>query len=161
MRRLDLQRLTDTFSFGLIQGRLSADVTGLEMLAWRPVAVDLRLYSAEDDTSRHRISQRAVENLASVGGGGGAAAVFSSGLLKFFEVFAYDRIGLRCVLKNEVCAMSGAGSAGSGPAGTGYYIVKGSGIPRIDVIGYRNQVSWPRLVEQLANITSSGAPSVN
>ncbi|MEX0706859.1 MAG: hypothetical protein WD078_02765 [Woeseia sp.] len=159
LRNLDLERITSTFSFGLIQGRLSGDVTGLELVDWRPVAMDLHLYTPPDDPSRHRISQRAVENLASVGGGGAAAAL-SSGLLKFFEVFAYDRIGLRCVLVDGTCAMSGAGAAGDGPSGRGYYIVKGSGLPRIDVIGYRNRVSWQSLVNQLANITKSEGPVV-
>lgn len=160
MRNLDLEQLTDTFSFGLIQGRLSADVTGLEMVAWRPVAMDMHLYTPPADKSKHRISQRAVENLTSVGGGG-AGAVLSSGLLKFFEVFAYDRIGLRCVLRAGNCTMSGAGPAGDSAMGSGYYIVKGSGVPRIDVVGYRRDVSWERLVRQLGQISSSESAVVN
>ena len=160
LRDLDLRRLTETFSFGLIQGRLSGDVSGLEMINWRPVAMDMHFYTPENDRSQHRISQRAVENLASVGGGG-AAAVLSTGFLQFFEVFAYDRIGLRCVLRDAVCAMSGAGPAKDGPQGRGYYIVKGKGVPRIDVVGFRNTVSWPRLVQQLGAITRSSGPTVN
>jgi hypothetical protein len=160
LRQLDLELVTNTFSFGLIQGRLSGDVTGLEMLDWQPVAMDLHLYTPPDDSSRRRISQRAVENLANVGGGGAAAAL-STGFMKFFEVFAYDRIGIRCVLKDGTCSMSGAGPAGRDQLGGGYYIVKGSGLPRIDVVGYRSQVSWPRLVRQLAEITKSGPPTVN
>ncbi len=157
VRNLDLQRVTEAFSFGLIQGRLSGDVRALRMMNWRPVAMDMHFYTPVNDKSQHRISQRAVENLASVGGGG-AAAVLSTGFLKFFDVFAYDRIALRCVLDNGVCRMSGAGPA---KAGGGYYIVKGSGIPRIDVVGFRDAVSWQRLVQQLAAITRSGSPTVN
>ncbi|MEX2494578.1 MAG: hypothetical protein WD448_00735 [Woeseia sp.] len=160
LRRLDLEQLTNTFSFGLIQGRLSGDVTGLDMVSWRPVAMDLSLYTTVDDSSRKRISQRAVENLASVGGGGAAAAL-SSGFMKFFQEFSYTRIGLRCVLADGVCAMSGAGPAGENAFGQGYYIVKGSGLPRIDVVGYRHQVSWTELVRQLGSITASGPPVVN
>jgi hypothetical protein len=161
LRQLDLELVTNTFSFGLIQGRLSGDVTGLEMVAWRPVAMDLHLYTPPGDSSRRRISQRAVENLADVGGGGGAAMALSSGFMQFFEVFAYERIGIRCVLEDGACRMTGAGPAGRGEPGDGYYIVKGSGLPRIDVVGYRSQVSWPRLVRQLENIMESGAPVVN
>ncbi len=152
LRGLDLQRLTNVFSFGEIEGRLSGDVTGLRMAAWRTVAMDLHLYTPPGDRSRHRISQRAVENIASIGGGGAGVAL-SSGLLRFFDVFAYDRIGLRCVLRNGVCTMSGAGPAGGDGAARGYYIVKGKGVPRIDVVGYRETVSWPRLVRQLEDIT--------
>jgi hypothetical protein len=159
LRQLDLERLTDTFSFGLIQGRLSGEVAGLEMIAWEPVAMDLHLYTPPNDKSRRRISQRAVENLASVGGGGAAAAL-SSGFMKFFEEFSYDRIGIRCVLADGTCRMSGAGPAGQSDLGNGYYIVKGSGLPRIDVVGYRHQVSFSALVRQLEAITASGAPVV-
>lgn len=160
LRQLDLEQLTDTFSFGLIQGRLSGDVTGLELVGWEPVAMDLHLYTPPGDRSRRRISQRAVENLASVGGGGAAAAL-SSGFMKFFEEFSYDRIGIRCILEDGTCRMSGAGIAGESEFGQGYYIVKGSGLPRIDVVGYRHQVSWSALVKQLDNITKSGGPVVN
>lgn len=130
------------------------------MQSWRPVAMDMHFYTSTGDTSQHRISQRAVENLASVGGGG-AAAVLSTGIMQFFDVFAYDRIGLRCVLRDGACAMSGVGPAREGPQGTGYYIVKGRGVPRIDVVGYRDTVSWRRLVQQLAAITRSNTPTVN
>ena len=160
IRDLDLQRVTDTFSFGLIQGRLSGDIVGLKMQNWRPVEMDMYFYTPADDKSQRRISQRAVENLASVGGGG-AAAVLSTGFLQFFDVFAYDRIGLRCVLRDGSCAMSGAGAAQPGPSGAGYFIVKGRGVPRIDVVGYRDTVSWARLVQQLAAIARSGTPTVN
>ena len=160
IRDLDLQRVTEAFSFGYIQGRLSGDVTGLSLQNWRPVAMDMYFYTPANDRSQHRISQRAVENLATVGGGGAAAAL-STGFLRFFEVFAYDRIGLRCRLRDGVCAMSGVEPARPGPQGSGYYIVKGRGVPRIDVVGYRDTVSWARLVRQLSAITRSGAPNVN
>ena len=157
LRNLDLFQITEAFSFGLIQGRLSGDVTGLQLESWGPVAMDMHFYTPQGDKSERRISQRAVENLASVGGGG-AAALLSTGILQFFEVFAYDRIGLRCVLSDGICSMSGAGE---GPQGQGFYIVKGSGLPRIDVVGFRDRVSWARLVRQLVAITNSGAPTLN
>jgi hypothetical protein len=81
--------------------------------------------------------------------------------MKFFEEFSYNSIGIRCVLQDGTCRMSGVGPAGDGPFGQGYYIVKGSGLPRIDVVGYRHQVSWNTLIRQLKNITASGAPVVN
>ena len=157
LRNLDLQLITEAFSFGLIQGRLSGDVTGLHMENWSPVAMGMHFYTPKGDKSQRRISQRAVEDLASVGGGG-AAAILSTGMLRFFEVFAYQRIGLRCVLGDGICVMSGAGD---GPNGQGFYIVKGSGLPRIDVVGFRDQVSWARLVRQLVAISNSGTPTLN
>jgi hypothetical protein len=42
----------------------------------------------------------------------------------------------------------------------GYYLVKGKGLPRIDVIGSSRRVDWPRLVQQLIAATRSGGPTV-
>jgi hypothetical protein len=38
---------------------------------------------------------------------------------------------------------------GVGKVGSGYYIVKGSSLPRINIIGNANRVDWPRLVAQV------------
>jgi hypothetical protein len=154
---LDLELMTGAFSFGRITGRLSGRVDGLRLFNWAPVAFDARLYTPPNDRSRHRISQRAVENIGSIGGGGaGVTAALSSGFLRFFEDFNYERLGISCRLENDVCAMDGAAPAPNG----GYYLVKGRGLPRIDVIGSSRRVDWPRLVRQLIDATKSGGPTI-
>ncbi len=154
---LDLELMTGAFSFGRITGRLSGRVDGLRLFNWSPVAFDARLYTPPNDRSKHRISQRAVENIGSIGGGGaGVTAALSSGFLRFFEDFNYDRLGLSCRLENDVCVMDGVAPAPNG----GYYLVKGKGLPRIDVIGSSRRVDWPRLVQQLIAATKSGGPTV-
>jgi hypothetical protein len=154
---LDLELMTSAFSFGRITGRLSGRVEGLRLFNWSPVAFDARLYTPPGDRSKHRISQRAVENIGSIGGGGaGVTAALSSGFLRFFDDFNYDRLGLSCRLENDVCAMDGIAPAPTG----GYYLVKGKGLPRIDVIGSSRRVDWPRLVQQLIAATKSGGPTV-
>jgi hypothetical protein len=155
IRNIDLEAATKTFSFGRITGRLNGDVKDLRLLKWRPVAFAGRLYTPPDDRSRHRISQRAIENISDLGGGG-AAGVLSRGFLRFFEDFAYDRIALGCKLQDGVCQMSGLEPHRSG----GYYIVKGSLVPRIDVIGFASRVSWDGLVEQLKSATKSEGPVI-
>jgi len=154
---LDLELVTQAFSFGRITGRLSGAVNGLQLFNWTPVAFDARLFTPPQDRSRHRISQRAVENIGSIGGGGaGVTAALSSGFLKFFDDFNYDRLGLSCRLENEVCHLEGVAPAPNG----GYYLVKGKGLPRIDVIGGTRRVDWPRLVGQLIAVTQSQGPVV-
>jgi hypothetical protein len=154
---LDLAQLTSTFSFGMITGRLSGRVEGLETFNWLPVALDARFFTTPGDETPHRISQRAVANLSSIGGGssGSVAGALQSGFLRFFEQFHYRRLGLSCRLRNDICEMDGVA-----PAGTGYYIVQGSGLPRIDVIGSQRRVAWSRLVRQLRAISTSGGPVV-
>lgn len=154
-RGLDLAAVTHAFDFGRIEGRLDADVTGLRLIGWQPVAFDAWLRTPPDDDSRHRISQRAIDNLASLGGGPGAG-VLSRGFFKLFESFAYDRIGLGCRLARGVCRMRGLAPAEDG----GYYIVRGQWLPRIDVIGHNREVSWPVLIRQLQSVTATQGPVI-
>jgi hypothetical protein len=150
---LDLQQVTSAFSFGRITGKLSGVIDGLELFNWSAVAFDARFFTPPTDQSKHRISQRAVENIGSLGGGGSAiTAALSSGFLRFFADFNYDRIGLSCRLANDVCLMDGIAPVSKSG---GYYLVKGSGVPRIDVIGNSRRVDWPRLVQQLKAATEA------
>ncbi|MFL6619267.1 MAG: hypothetical protein ACJ8MH_11725 [Povalibacter sp.] len=154
---LDLNLVTSAFSFGGMTGRLSGSIDGLQLFNWQPVAFDARLYTPPGDRSRHRISQRAVQNIGSIGGGGaGVTAALSGGVMKFFDDFNYERLGLSCRLENDVCIMDGVAPAPNG----GYYLVKGKGLPRIDVIGGAHRVDWPRLVQQLIAVTQSEGPVV-
>jgi len=149
---LDLALVTQTFSFGMITGRLSGRIADLETFGWMPEAFDAFLYTPPDDRSKHRISQRAVTNLSSIGGGSGGsvAAALQSGFLRFFDDFGYKRLGLSCRLANDVCIMGGVEKAAGG-----YYIVKGAGLPRIDVIGSQSRVAWTTLVRQLGSAMES------
>ncbi|MFV1973772.1 MAG: hypothetical protein ACC648_08640 [Thiohalobacterales bacterium] len=146
VKGLDLEILTRTFSFGRIEGRLDGRIDGLLMESWRPVAFDAGFATPLDDDSRHRISQQALDNITSIGGGVGGA--LSRTFLRFFEDFPYDRLGISCRLENGTCAMDGVA-----PAPNGYYIVKGRLLPpRIDVIGYADQVNWNTLMAQLVAV---------
>jgi hypothetical protein len=147
---IDLETLTRTFSFGKIEGTLDGRIDGLQMESWRPVAFDAVFATPEDDDSRHRISQKAVDNIANIGGGGVGGAL-SRSFLRFFEDFPYDRLGISCRLENGICAMGGVE-----PAESGYYLVKGRFIPpRLDVIGYADRVNWASLVSQIVAVTGS------
>lgn len=153
IRSLDLETLTRTFSFGKIEGRLHGGVDELLMEDWQPVAFDARFFTRDEDDVRRRVSQRAVDNLSRVGGGiGGLSGVFFLGL---FEDFGYKRLGLSCRLENGTCYMNGIEAADNG-----YYIVRGSGIPHLDVKGFNHQVNWQSLVERLKTISTMGAPQV-
>lgn len=154
---LDLEPMTSAFSFGRITGRLSGTIDALQLFNWTPVAFDAKLHTPADDRSRHRISQRAVQNIGSIGGGGaGVTAALSGGIMRFFDDFNYDRLGISCRLENEICVMDGVVPAANG----NYYLVKGKGLPRIDVIGSNRRVDWPRLVQQLIAVTESEGPVV-
>ena len=146
VRSINLEKATETFSFGKITGLLDGQIRDLHMLDWTPTAFDAKFQTPESDRSRRRISQRAIENISSLSGQS-VTAVLSSGFLRFFDDFAYDRIAISCRLKNDVCA-----TGALLPEGERYYIVKGKGVPRIDVIGYSRRVAWRELIDRLKSI---------
>ncbi len=145
IQNLDLAAVTSTFSVGNITGRIDGQVNGLELFAWSPVAFDAALATPASYRGPRRISAKAVGNLSNIGGGGGGVReTLGSGLFGLFDEFDYDRLGLRCRLSNDVCLMSGVESTREG-----YYILKGSGVPRIDIIGNAGRVNWPQLASQV------------
>lgn len=151
LQNLNLANLTGVFDFGKITGRLDGTIDNLRLVSWKPVAFDASLATTGDGG---RISQRAVNNLTSVGGGGMASGL-QGAVLKLFDSFGYNRIGLSCKLKGTVCYMSGLK-----PEGGGYLIVEGSGLPHLSVIGHEHRVSWPTLVSRLKAAMHSGGPVV-
>lgn len=154
--KLDLLTLTRTFDIGRMEGKLSGHVRDLGLVDWQPVRFDAYLHTPEGDDSRHRISQRAVETISDLGGGGATGAL-SRGVLSLFEDFRYRQLAIGCRLENGICHMSGVGPA---PDGQGYYLVEGSGLPRIDVIGYNRQVDWHDLLIRLQAAARSEGPVI-
>jgi hypothetical protein len=153
INQLDLEQITQKFSFGGMQGRISGFVKNIYLENWKPVSFYAWLGTPEGDDSPHKISQKAVENIASIGGGG-VVDLFSRAVLKLFDNFEYDELGFGCYLYGNVCQMMGVA-----PAEHGYYIVKGGGLPRIDVMGYNTRIDWPVLQERLDRIVKSSSAS--
>src|SRR5690606_6994488 len=147
---LDLLRLTEVLGFGSIAGRLDGRIDGLRLVDWTPVAFDAQLATDAAPGVRQRISQRAVQNISSVGDASFVTSL-QGRLIGLFDDFGYRRIGIGCRLANEVCAMSGLDSDRS-QAGNAFTIVEGAGIPRLDVVGFNRMVDWPTLVERLVAV---------
>jgi len=150
---LDLQQLTAAFSFGEMTGWLDGSVHDLRLLDWAPVAFDAKLKSAAGFPGKRRISQRAVQGISSVAGGAAAA---SNPIIKMFDSFGYSDFGLGCRLADNVCEMSGLAGADHG-----YTIVKGAGLPRLNVVGFQKHVDWPLLLERLHAMAAGQAPVID
>lgn len=144
---IDLAPLTRAFGFGEITGRLDGRLRDLRLVDWTPVAFDARLLTDREWDGRRRISQRAVQDISDLGGSGLVAGL-QARVLRIFDDFGYDRIGIGCVLKDNRCAMTGLKKRGAG-----YVIIEGRGLPRIEVIGFRRSVDWPTLVQRLRDAT--------
>ena len=119
MKNLDLELLTRTFDFGTITGRIDARVRRARARRTGSRCASTRASRAAPGSYPRKISQRAVQNISALGGAGAAAAIQRS-LLRFFDQFGYERLGLSCRLENGVCEMDGVERAPQG-----YVIVKG------------------------------------
>ncbi len=155
----DLDQLTSAFAFGSMSGRLNGTIGQLRLVDWRPVAMDARLRTAGGG----RMSYNAVNDLTAIGGGG-LSANLQTMALKMFDSFGYSELGIRCRLRDDVCSMGGIdplpAGAVRGSADSGYTIVKGSGLPRITIVGHRRLVDWPTLVRRLREATQGQGPVV-
>lgn len=120
IERLNLKQLTEKFKFGNIEGQLSGTIKNLYLENWQPVSFYAWLGTPENDPSVHRISQKAVDNIASIGGGGATDAI-SRTVLGMFDSFGYSKLGLGCYLHAGVCQLMGLGDQ------NGYYMIKGGG----------------------------------
>lgn len=153
LRNLDLGSLTRTYSFGGIEGKLDGDIEDLELQNWKTVKFDAEVHSSPGKYPK-KISQRAVENISALGGAGAAAAIQRS-FLQFFKQFNYEKMGLSCKLRNDVCEMNGIESTPHG-----YVIVKGSGIPAITVMGYNHTVGWGELLARIKRVTDGNTKAI-
>ena len=150
---LDLLRLTEVLGFGSITGRLDGRIDALRLVDWTPVAFYAQFATDVRPGVKQRISQRAVQNISSVGDASFVTSLQGQ-LIGLFNDFGYRRIGIACRLLNEVCAMSGLQDSQHSQAGNSFTIVEGAGIPRLNVVGFNRQVDWPTLVERLVAVGS-------
>lgn len=151
MQNLDLGKLTKTFSFGAIEGKLDVTVDDLTLVDWQVTGFDAKVQNSPGDY-RKRISQKAVENIGELGGAGFSGALQRS-FLRFFDSFGYSKLGWSCKLVNNVCHMTGIADAPNG-----YYLVVGGGVPAINVIGFNQSVHWSELLARIKRITEGGKP---
>ena len=151
---LDLLALTEVLGFGSITGKLDGRIHGLRLVEWQAVAFDADLRTDRRPGVKQRISQRAVQNISSVGDSSFVGSL-QGRLIGLFDDFGYARLGISCRLVNEVCAMgglspnAGPGLDAAGSDSPGFTIVQGAGVPRLTVVGYNRLVDWPTLVERL------------
>ncbi|MGH8025946.1 MAG: hypothetical protein ACREO0_04365 [Pseudoxanthomonas sp.] len=155
MDDMNLQSLTGVFGFGEITGALDGSIRNLRLVDWQAEGFDADLHTDPNWKGKRRISQRAVQDLSSVGGAGGLGDSLQAQALKLFDDFGYRRIGIRCRLAEQVCDMDGLRSAGNG-----FIIVEGSGLPRLSVVGFNRRVDWPTLVERLVAVTQGDSKPV-
>ena len=144
---LDLEQLTDTFTFGKIAGTLNGEVNDLVLESWQPVYFDAAFITPENDDRRHRISRKALDNLNSLGGG--LSGTMSRGAISIFPEYSYGQIGLSCRLNNNVCELGGVSATSDG-----FYLLTRGGLlpPWVEVKGSGRSIEWDQLIDGLKQI---------
>ncbi len=153
LKRLNLEEMTRAVKFGNITGYLDVDVDDLVMENWQPLSMNAKVLTSAGDF-RKRISQGAVQNISSIGGAGAGAAIQRS-FLRFFDTFGYDKIGISCKLRNGICEMGGADTASGG-----YTLIKGGGLPAVNVVGYNRFVGWQELLERIKAVIDGNSKPI-
>jgi len=151
-RGLDLAKLTTGSGFGKIQGVLNGHANRLEIAEGQPQRFDLLLETVKKKGVPQRISVKAVDHIAELGGGQspfvGAAGMFAS----LFKDFPYEKIGIHATLENDVFRINGTIKEGGKE-----YLVKRGFISGVNVINQNpdNRVSFKDMVERLKRVSSS------
>lgn len=149
---LDLAKLTTGSGFGKIQGVLNGHANKLEIAEGQPQRFDLLLQTVKKKGVPQRISVKAVDHIAELGGGQspfvGAAGIFAS----LFKEFPYEKIGIHATLENDVFRINGTIKEGGKE-----YLVKRGFISGVNVINQNpdNRVSFKDMIERLKRVTSS------
>ena len=156
-RNVSFSELTAGTSFGKIEGVLNGYARDLEISHGQPQKFDLLLGTEKKDGVPQRISVRAVDNIAQIGGGQspfiGIAGLFSS----LFKEFPYKKIGVHATLENDIFKMSGTIREG----GKEYFVKRGL-FSGVDVLNQNpdNRVSFKDMVKRIKRVTASGSGPV-
>ncbi|MCF6319092.1 MAG: hypothetical protein L3J83_07420 [Proteobacteria bacterium] len=142
-QKLNLQQITSTFDFGEISGLIDGKAGQLRITNWKADRMDAYIHTVKSKGTKQTISQRAIDNISSIGGLQGA---LSRSFLRFFDYFNYKKIGIGCKLRNSICEMRGIESSNGS-----YKLVQGKGIPSINIIGFQQFIDWEVFLDRILN----------
>ncbi len=153
-----LSDLTADTEFGKIDGLLYGSVRDLELAHGQPRRFDLWLETRERKGVPQRISVKAVDNIARIGGGASPFIGMASILTSFFKEFPYKKIGIHTTLENDVFRVNGTIKEGGKE-----YLIKRSGFSGVDVVNQNpdNRISFKDMVKRIKRVTSTkGGPVI-
>ena len=154
---LNLEEITAHTTFGKIQGVLDGYVKDLEIAYGQPQRFDLLLETQEKKRIPQRISVKAVDNIARIGGGQspflGAAGIFAS----LFKEFPYKKIGIRAKLRNDIFQINGTIREDGKE-----YMIKRSGFSGVNVVNQNpdNRISFKDMVKRIKRVTAPGSSPI-
>ncbi len=98
---LQLLKLTAGTPFGEIEGVLNGYADHMEICNGQLQRFDLLLETTKKKGVSQKISVKAVDNIARLGGGRSPFVGIAGIFMSFFKQFPYDKIGIRASLEND------------------------------------------------------------
>lgn len=155
---LSLAEMTEGTSFGKIEGILNGYAKKLEVSNGQLQRFDLLLDTVKTDDVPQKISVKAVDNIARLGGGQSPFAGMAGLFVSFFKEFPYEKIGVHATLENDVFRIRGTIQEDGRE-----YLVKRGFFSGVDVINQSkdNRVGFKDMLKRIKRITDSkGGPVV-
>ena len=154
---LSLAKLTTGTSFGKVDGVLQGYVKDMEIAYGQPQAFDLLLETVKTKGVPQKISLKAVDNIAQLGGGASPFMGLAGRFASFFKEFPYTKIGVHASLHNDVFRINGTVKEGRTE-----YLVKRGRFSGINVVNRNpdNRVSFKDMVNRFKRVTASGSGPV-
>jgi hypothetical protein len=154
---LSLAELTTDTSFGRIEGVLQGHVKGMEIAYGQPQAFDLLLETVKTKGVPQKISVKAVDNIAQIGGGTSPFMGLAGQFARLFKNFPYTKIGVHASLQNDVFQINGTVRDGGRE-----YLVKRGRFSGINVVNQNpdNRVRFKDMVKRVKRVTDSGSGPV-
>jgi hypothetical protein len=152
-----LSEMTTNTAFGTIEGVLKGQLRNFEMAYGQPQRFNLLLETVQKKGISQKISVKAVENIAQIGGGQSPFMGLAGAFASFFKKFPYEKIGIRTSLENDVFTVNGTIREG----GTEYLVKRGR-FSGVNVVNQNpdNRISFKDMVKRIKRIGSKGGPVV-
>ena len=138
--------------FDRIDGILEGHVKHLEVVGGEPQRFELFIETVQTKDVPQRISVRALENIARIGGGGSPFIGLAGTLTSIFKDFPYDKIAIQASLENDVFRITGPLREGNK-----VYLVKRSGFSGVNVINQNpdQRISFKDMMKRIKRVTAS------
>jgi hypothetical protein len=153
-----LSEMTRNTAFGTIEGSLKGQLRDVEMAYGQPQRFNLLLETVQKKGIPQKISVKAVENIAQIGGGQSPFMGMAGAVASFFKKFPYEKIGIRASLENDVFTVNGTIREGHTE-----YLVKRGSFSGVNVVNQNpdNRISFKDMVKRIKRIGAKGGPVVN
>ena len=158
LKNLSLEEPTSGTPFGKIEGVLNGYINNLELAYGQPQRFDLLLETVRKKGVSQRISVKAVENIAQIGGGQSPFLGLAGGFARFFKDFPYKKIGVRASLENDVFRINGTVMEGGKE-----YLVKRGRFSGVDIVNQNpdNRIRFRDMVKRVKRVTAGkGGPVI-